>query len=499
MKSDSNIPKYLDRSLQGSLFLLVLAAPMSIAVTQIAWSFALLCWIVKAFLVRPTLRKGGIDIAILAFVGLTVLSSVFSYEQEVSLKKLISVSLVTIVYLVSEYVQGTSMLRKIVTVLVVSSTFTAVFAVGNFLVGRNLKVTQLTAESPLRSAVCRERAGGIQENDTILKVNGIGVSNPDNLLSVVPQTSDGIVRIDVYRVENVLKLELPVATLLGSEDNSAKLGIVEWSRGRDVRAAAFYGHYTTFAEALQLLLSLALGFLIVAPGSIFSRNRLFLAVTVGVSCIALFLTLTRASWAGFAISAAAMVLIGTGRKTVLICVAIAIPLAAVGLFYLQQKRNVAFIDTSDNSTTWRMTVWQEGFDLLISNPRHLAVGVGMDSLKNHWQEWHLFDEGKLPIGHMHSTPLQFALERGIPTLIAWIAWMLIYLRMLWRGFRRKNAQWQERGIFLGAIGGTLGFLSSGLVHYNWGDSEVAMVFYIIMGLSLAALRTIEEPQAEIAT
>ena len=196
----------------------------------------------------------------------------------------------------------------------------------------------------------------------------------------------------------------------------------------------------------------------------------------------------------FAVTAAVMILIGTSRKTVLICVALAIPLAFAGLFYLQQKRNVAFIDTSDGSTTWRMTVWREGVDLLVSNPRHLLVGVGIDSLKNHWQEWHLFDEGRLPIGHMHSTPLQFALERGIPTLIVWIIWRFFYLRMLWRGFRRKGVNWHERGLLLGAFGGTVGFLSSGLVHYNWGDSEVVMTFYIVMGMSFAALRMIDEPQ-----
>jgi hypothetical protein len=29
---------------------------------------------------------------------------------------------------------------------------------------------------------------------------------------------------------------------------------------------------------------------------------------------------------------------------------------------------------------------------------------------------------------------------------------------------------------------------SGLVHYNWGDSEVVMIFYLIMGLSLVIER-----------
>jgi hypothetical protein len=29
---------------------------------------------------------------------------------------------------------------------------------------------------------------------------------------------------------------------------------------------------------------------------------------------------------------------------------------------------------------------------------------------------------------------------------------------------------------------------SGVVHYNWGDSEVVMIFYLIMGLSLVVER-----------
>jgi O-antigen ligase len=111
----------------------------------------------------------------------------------------------------------------------------------------------------------------------------------------------------------------------------------------------------------------------------------------------------------------------------------------------------------------------------------------MDSLKTHWQDWKMFDNGKQPIGHLHSTPLQLAFERGVPALIAWIVWMFLYLRMLWRNFRRKDLEWPECGLLLGALGGAIGFLASGLVHYNWGDSEVVMIFYLVMGLSLAIL------------
>jgi hypothetical protein len=41
---------------------------------------------------------------------------------------------------------------------------------------------------------------------------------------------------------------------------------------------------------------------------------------------------------------------------------------------------------------------------------------------------------------------------------------------------------------LGALGGLVGFFVSGLVHYNWGDSEVIMIFYFVIGLVLALHR-----------
>jgi O-antigen ligase len=113
----------------------------------------------------------------------------------------------------------------------------------------------------------------------------------------------------------------------------------------------------------------------------------------------------------------------------------------------------------------------------------------MDSIKSHWREWGLFDEGRLPVGHMHSTPLQIAVERGIPALIAWVIFVIVYGVMLLRLARSKKLNdWIERGIVLGALGGLVGFVASGMVHYNFGDSEVVMIFYFIMGLSLAVAR-----------
>jgi len=103
----------------------------------------------------------------------------------------------------------------------------------------------------------------------------------------------------------------------------------------------------------------------------------------------------------------------------------------------------------------------------------------------------LFDNGRQPIGHMHSNLLQIALERGVPALIVWLILLGLYVRMLWRRIHISDLDTEDfpRGLALGALGGTIGFFTSGLVHYNWGDSEVVTVFYFIMGLCLVVERT----------
>jgi O-antigen ligase len=267
----------------------------------------------------------------------------------------------------------------------------------------------------------------------------------------------------------------------------------------------FFGHYVTYAESMQLIGSLALGLFICLPRKRSRAGILLLLAVAGLSA-ALLLTVTRAPWLAFLVSALLMLMLGTSRRTILIVLACLLPLIVAGLFVLQQKRNVGFFDKKDDSIRWRQTVQREGLQLLLSKPRHLLIGVGMDSIKSHWIEWGMFDKGRLPIGHMHSNLLQLALERGVPALLVWLAWLFIYARLLWRTFRRMGKvrsrgtelnepnEWINRGILLGALGGLAGFFISGLVHYNWGDSEVVMIVYFIMGLSLV-LERLSRPEA----
>ncbi len=477
--------RVIEPGIIGCLFLIAIFAPHSIAATQTAWLVGMALWLLRfAFYPRPKLFRSPVDYVLLGFFVLSGVSGVFSYNPIISIGKMRAASLFTIVYLVSQNVPSLRTVRWLAFALIGSCMVNVLWTAGQLALGRGVKVQGVSAESPLAKAVFHTRTVNdptpIKDGDIVWQVDGQRVDSPEELAASLISGND-VAKVRIYRVEWTPELEVP-RTLLPGTSAQQQLGIGGWTRGRDWRATGFYGHWTTYAEVLQLIASLALG-IFLALSQKMSRAGLLLLVAIAGLMFALAMTVTRGSWIGFAVSVAAMLLLSVSRRTAIIIAACAIPLVLAGVFLLQQRRNIGFFDRADQSTSWRQIVWREGFNLLVNNPRHLLVGVGMDSIKGHWRQWGMFDNGRQPIGHMHSNLLQIALERGVPALILWLLLFVIYIRMLWR-LIRQNTDF-PRGLALGALGGTLGFFTSGLVHYNWGDSEVVTVFYFIMGLSLA--------------
>ena len=493
----SSLVLWLDWLIIFWLFVMAGFAPHSIAVSQGAWLCALILWAARfLFKPRPRLYRTPVDFALWGFIALTLLSTLFSYAPDISFGKMRAVSLFIIVYLVAETVTSLRVVRLLALTLVASCMINVLYTFGERAAGRGVKVEGLQASSPLYAA-------GIRDGDTILRIDDRKIGSPEELLRVLEAPSNGsnkgTARVQVYRFEAMPVFEVARDRLLAGQTALERLGIGSWTRGRDWRTAGFYGHYVTYAEMLQLVASVAFGLFIALRRKISWRGAL-LALALAGMCGALLLTVTRAALLAFLISSFLIVLVGAGRRAALLVLVCALPLALAGLFLLQQKRNVSFLDPKDDSINWRKTVQREGFQLLVSKPRHLLVGVGMDSIKRHWREWGLFDGGRIPPGHMHSNMLQLALERGIPALLFWLALLFVYVRMLWRLARATKAVgWIERGLVLGALGGVAGFFTSGLVHYNFGDSEDVMILYLIMGLCLVVERELKSLPAASQT
>ena len=489
------------------LTVMILFAPHSIAVTQSAWLIGMLAWIVRLFFKpRAKFKFSLIDYALWAFFLWSVISSIFSYAPGISLDKLRGVSLFLIFYFVYHNLKTIRAARFLAFALIFSAMFAVLWTPVERAIGRGVAIYDFRGSAFDQI--------GLQEGDTILQINGKKVSSLEEMRRrIFENPGESQFKALIYRDDAYTPVEIPRERIKPAERAEESLGIGRWGRNHNWRAAGFYGHFTTFAEVLQLILSLTFGIFIasISKRRFFARNKetddedqktktkdpnLKLQILLGICAaglaFALLLTVTRASQFAFFVSALIIVLLNGNRKIILTLLAAILPLAIIGFVVYQQTRKIGF-DLSDASTQYRVMMWRDGARLWTENAHNFIFGVGMDSIKRFWREWDLFDKGMQPQGHFHSTLVQLVVERGLPALIIWLTILGIYARTLWRGLKLRITNYElritensviERGIILGCFGGLVGFFTSGLVHYNLGDGEVAMVFYILMGISV---------------
>jgi len=517
IKIENDLIRWLERTAFVFMILMFVFAPHSIAATQIAWLTGMFVWVVRIFFKpRPRLVRTPLDVALWIFFAWSVVSSIFSYDPLTSLDKLRNVALFLIFYYVVNVVKTKRAVIFLTLTMITSTMVSVVWTPIERIFGRGVEIVGVLKESPLSKAI-------LLDGDTLLKANNVKIKTPDNLVTEMQRNET--TELFVYRPDFYFKVKVNRADLLGGANALAQIGVTDWKRSRNWRSAGFYGHYTTFAEVLQLIASLTFGLLVASLSAKFApqkrtdaeknqrttgdwRRRLILALCVAGMSFALLLTVTRASQLAFLISATVMVILIGNRKMILTLAAIILPIALIGLFFLQQSRQVGFFDANDASTRDRQTFYRKGFDLWTSNARNFTLGVGMDSTKRYVKEWNLYDNGGMPMGHFHSTPLQLLVERGLPGLLLWLWVLWIYGQTLLRiisprskienqeNETRRAIDWRTLGILLGCFGGLVGFVTSGLVHFNLGDAEVAMVFFMLMGLSVVLAINKSEQSAE---
>lgn len=531
IKIENRLIRWLERIAFVFMILMFACAPHSIAATQISWLTGMFVWVVRLFFdSRPRLVRTPLDAALWIFFAWSVITSVFSYDPPTSLDKLRNVALFLIFYYVVNVVRTKRAAVFLALTMIASTMVSVVWTPIERIAGRGVEIVGASKASPLSKAL-------LFDGDTLLKANNVKIKTPDDL--VAQMRASETTELFVYRPDFYFKVKVRRADLLGGANALEQIGVAGWKRSRNWRSAGFYGHYTTFAEVLQLVASLTFGLFVASLGRkremekrrkgaeeneledverfedaegretetagqkkfsfspflLFSSSPLLLFCVAAMS-FALLLTVTRASQLAFLIAVAAMVLIVGNRRIILTAAAIILPITLIGLVFLQQSRQVGFFDLNDASTQDRLTFYRKGFDLWTRDARNFTLGVGMDSTKRYINEWNLFDNGGLPMGHFHSTPLQLLVERGLPGLLLWLWVLWIYARTLLKvlslksevqsqeGKTRRINDWRIQGILLGCFGGLIGFSASSLVHFNLGDAEVAMVFFMLMGLSV---------------
>ena len=88
--------------------------------------------------------------------------------------------------------------------------------------------------------------------------------------------------------------------------------------------------------------------------------------------------------------------------------------------------------------------------------------------------------------HLHSNVMQIAAERGIVTLLAWLAFIAAAFVSLLKLARPRGSD--VRPLAAGALAALAAFFAAGFFEYNFGDSEVTTLLLVVLTLPFAASR-----------
>jgi O-antigen ligase len=268
------------------------------------------------------------------------------------------------------------------------------------------------------------------------------------------------------------------------EEGVARLGITT-SPGRSFRITGFYSHYETYAEVLQLIAALAVGMFIAYPNKK-SLPALFLGASIPLITATLILTSTRAALVGLSIAVAVMAFASFSRRILVLALLAIVLIAPLAYIAVKHTRGSNIFNPQEDSTQYRVEVWREAMSLIKDHPI-AGIGKGSEGSTRLREKYELYNGGKLPPGHFHSTPIQIATWWGLPALGFYVALMVMFFLKMWRSsqlFRAKK-DGNAWGIVLGGMGALVAFNVSSLAHFNFGDGEVVMMFWLLTGLVFA--------------
>lgn len=486
MNSENNPPAQESGSSTGLLgqrlaivgfFLFAAFVPHSIAAAEIGLAAVGAGWLIRSIATRKLgFQRSRLDLPIALFLAWTIASSLLSAEPQISIAKLQSVCVVFLLYLTQAIVTRRSAVL-LACVMILSGAAGTIYSIYDLLRGRGIVVETISNESPFQSNVI---AG-----DAIWRVNARRVystSSIDEAIKTAPSGTNLTFSV-ISRGEHVERVGPLITDQLKQRDTPS--GITGVVRSHRFRASGWTRHYETFSEILQMLAQLALG-LALANLRNHGANFKFRVAIVGCVLLALGIAFTamRTVLVAFILGAFVIVIRAAQGWTRIGVTAALMLVLAFGAFIVSQTRAEQALWLQDPSASMRLAVARVGLSRIMLHP---VFGHGMDAMHRHWKEWGF--PGNDMLG-MHSTPLQLAFDRGLPAVLFWL-WIMVTCWLVTtraERFLRDSGDTNRHGLLLGATGAIAGFFLSSLVNYNFGDGEVALVFWWLMGVVVVLAR-----------
>jgi O-antigen ligase len=172
----------------------------------------------------------------------------------------------------------------------------------------------------------------------------------------------------------------------------------------------------------------------------------------------------------------------------LVGLALVVAIALLGPERLSARiRSLA--DLHDVTARERLYMWKSG---LVMWREHPWLGVGPGGVGRLYRQYAQPEAVRKTTSHVHSSPLQVLVERGVVGLAAWLAMWVAFFVLVWRLLRNLGGQERERTIVVGSLTAIAGFLVTGLTEWSFGDAEVVLIAWTLAALPFSVALGLRE-------
>jgi O-antigen ligase len=206
-------------------------------------------------------------------------------------------------------------------------------------------------------------------------------------------------------------------------------------------------------------------------------------VVIGLSLV---LGYTRSMWIGTALGLAYLIWLWKPWCLLLLPAAAAVLFVANPAGVGDRMRSIEQPAGDLDSNQFRVVARRAGLEMIKAHP---VLGLGPEQVKAQFKAYIPQDVPRpLPTGayiHLHNVYLQYAAERGLPALAAFLWWLGKMLSDFVRAARR-DVKGDARFVLHGAVAVMIAVFAAGWYEHNLGDGEILTLFCAVCGCAYVA-------------
>lgn len=269
-------------------------------------------------------------------------------------------------------------------------------------------------------------------------------------------------RKSLLRIVNILVISTFVA---------ASYGLFKYFFNHTMAVEAFIKNVITLAGFFLLILPLSFGLFV---GEETAKKKTIYLLAAFFILLGLIFTLERSVWLGLGVEILTFLWLNKRSRKVLVLGIVMVALI-VSFSKTLRERFKTLGHLRSYSITSRFHQWQSGLEMMFDHP---LTGVGPGNYESVYWQYKFFEERKT-YPHAHSNIVQLGAETGILGLGVFF-WMMVAAVRTMLGAVKEIRDRMFASLALGVLAAFIGFHFAGLFEYNFGDSEVQLLFWFMV-------------------